>query len=93
MTEDRQPDSNDLPEDPSQPDEKSSSGGSKPSGSGSEGWVLGGGLGSGGSGSASGMSSSGGSGAGSENPFESFFSSLSGGDMNAFMQQIGRAHV
>ena len=85
MTEDRQPDSNDQPEDPSQPGEKSSGGGSKPSGSGSEGWVLGGGLGSG---SASGMSSSGGSGAGSENPFESFFSSLSGGDMNAFMQQM-----
>src|SRR4029450_13354931 len=52
------------------------------------GWVLGGGLGSG---SGSGMSSSGGSGAGSENPFETFFSSLSGGDMNAFMQQMQSA--
>ena len=88
MAEDRQPDSDDQPEDPSQPGEKSSSGGSKPSGSGSEGWVLGGGLGSG---SGSGMSSSGGSGAGSENPFETFFSSLSGGDMNAFMQQMQSA--
>jgi putative hydrolase len=88
MAEERQPDANDEPEDPSQPGEKSSSGGSKPSGSGSEGWVLGGGLGSG---SGSGMSSSGGSGAGSENPFETFFSSLSGGDMNAFMQQMQSA--
>ena len=88
MADDRQPDSNDQPEDHSEQGDEKSSGGSKASGSGSEGWVLGGGLGSG---SGSGMSSSGGSAAGGDNPFEAFFSSLAGGDMNAFMQQMQSA--
>lgn len=37
------------------------------------------------------MSSSGASAAGGDNPFEAFFSSLAGGDMNAFMQQMQSA--
>src|SRR5215211_7510610 len=90
MAEERQPGSEDRPEDESQPGEESSGDVSKPS-SGSQGWVLGGGLGSG---SHSGSSGSGGSSFGSgagDNPLEAFFSSLAGGDMNAFMQQMQNA--
>jgi putative hydrolase len=89
MAEERQPGSDDQPEDESQPGPESSGDVSKPSSSGSQGWVLGGGLGSGSAGSGSGSSSSG-SGAG-ENPLEAFFSSLAGGDMNALMQQMQSA--
>ena len=92
MAEERHPGSEDQPEDESQAGSESSGEASKPPSSGSQGWVLGGGLGSGSgsSGSGSGGSPSG-SGAGSDNPLEAFFSSLAGGDMNALMQQMQNA--
>ncbi len=90
MAEERQPGWDDQPEDESQSGSESSEDVSKPPSSGSQGWVLGGGLGSG---SGSGRTGSGdpGSGAGSDNPLEAFFSSLAGGDMNALMQQMQNA--
>ena len=81
MAEERQPGSDDQPEDESQPSAESSGDPANPSASGSSGWVLGGGLGSG----------SGSSGAGADNPLEAFFSSLAGGDMNTLMQQMQQA--
>jgi putative hydrolase len=84
MAEDRQQDHDDEPEEGSAA--QSGGGQSAPGGSASQGWTLGGG-------------SSGGAGrSGSqppeqqpENPFEAFFASLAGGDMNALVQQMQSA--
>jgi len=85
MAEERQPGSDDQPEDESQAGAESSGDASNPATSGSSGWVLGGGLGSGSG------SSGAGSGAGADNPLDAFFSSLAGGDMNALMRQMQQA--
>jgi putative hydrolase len=84
MAEDRQQDHDDEPEDGS----AAGSGGEQgaPGGSASQGWTLGGGS--------SGGVSRGGSQPPEEqpeNPFEAFFASLAGGDMNALVQQMQSA--
>jgi putative hydrolase len=84
MAEDRQQDHDDEPEEGS----AAGSGGeqSTPGGSASQGWTLGGG-------SSGGVSRSGSPPPDEqpENPFEAFFASLAGGDMNALIQQMQSA--
>jgi putative hydrolase len=84
MAEDRQQDHDDEPEDGS----AAGSGGeqSAPGGSASQGWTLGGG-------SSGGVDRSGSQPPEEqpENPFEAFFASLAGGDMNALVQQMQTA--
>ena len=84
MAEDRQQDHDDEPEDGS----AAGSGGeqSAPGGSASQGWTLGGG-------SSGGVDRSGSQPPEEqpENPFEAFFASLAGGDMNALVQQMQSA--